>query len=487
VGGTNPAGGEAVAGINVMEVLMASRSDQLHSHQFALQRAVGALAMRDPDPVTSPLRRIGGALFASVMIAVIAVAAVGVFGVLRPGTGGAWREGRATIIEKETGARYVYVDGVLYPVLNYTSAILLLGTTDTVQVTRAQLVGVPRGTPVGSPGVPDPLPGRDQLVTEPWTLCSRAAIENGGAEAGVESTLRIGWVPPPAPLDEGGVLVVDPTGRMHLLWHHRRFALTDQSLVLTAFAWAASSATPMSTAVLNAIPAGPDLGRLSTPRSDEPSVVPGLQVGEVFVVANPDGSRIYGVALADGVSDVTAVQANLLVIGNANGGDPARDLSSADYLAAPRLPDLIPEGDDAPPPTTPEQVQVGEQGGICATFTSGADLPTLTVADSLPATNGEAPAVPTPDGVGVQADWIAVPPGRGVVVQSVASPGAEGGSLAVVSDLGQRFAVPSVEVLGNLGYGGVTPQRLPASLVALIPAGRALDPSAAGLAATANV
>ena len=47
--------------------------------------------MRDPDPVSSPMRRIGGALFAGIMIAVLSVAAVGVYGTLRPGTAGAWR------------------------------------------------------------------------------------------------------------------------------------------------------------------------------------------------------------------------------------------------------------------------------------------------------------------------------------------------------------------------------------------------------------
>src|SRR4029453_5230106 len=160
---------------------MASRSDQLHSHQFTLQRAVGALAMRDPDPVSSPMRRIGGALFASVMIAVLAVAAGGVYGVLRPGTGSAWRDGRAMIIEKETGARFVYLDNVLYPVINYTSAVLILGTQDSVTVSRTELVGVPRGTPMGIPGAPDPLPASEQLVAEPWTLCSRpAAAPPGG-------------------------------------------------------------------------------------------------------------------------------------------------------------------------------------------------------------------------------------------------------------------------------------------------------------------
>src|SRR5882672_10289371 len=106
---------------------MASRSDQLQSHQFLLQRVVGALAMRDPDPVSSPTRRIGGALFASVMVAVLAVAAVGVYGVIRPAPGNGWRTGDALVIEEETGARFVYRAGVLHPVANYASALLILG------------------------------------------------------------------------------------------------------------------------------------------------------------------------------------------------------------------------------------------------------------------------------------------------------------------------------------------------------------------------
>lgn len=463
---------------------MASRSDQLHSHQFSLQRAIGALAMRDPDPVASPLRRIGGALFASVMIAVLAVAAVGVYGLLRPSAGEAWREGRATIIEKETGARYVYVEGVLYPVLNYTSAILLLGTTDTVPVARAELVGVPRGTPVGIPGAPDPLPGREQLVADPWTLCSRPSTEDTD---GTESVLRVGWVPGGPPLDQAGVLAVDPTGGFHLLWNNRRFALADHQAVLAAFTWAESSAIGVSAALLNVIPAGPDLGPVATVRGDDDSAVPGLSVGEVFVVTNPDGNRLYGVALEDGVSTVTAVQAALLVVDNANGGDPVRELSPADYAAAPQLASLIPTGDDAPPPNTPTQTAPGENGGLCATFTSDGELPSLAAVDVLTPITGEAPAASDPAAAAPSADYVAVPPGRAAVVESLASPGTGAGSLAVVADLGQRFAVPSVDVLGMLGYSGVTPQRLPAALVALVPAGRALDPAAAGLPATARV
>lgn len=466
---------------------MASRSDQLHSHQFMLQRAVGALAMRDPDPVSSPMRRIGGALFASVMIAVLAVAAVGVYGVLRPGTGDAWRDGRAMIIEKETGARYVYRDNVLFPVLNYTSAVLILGTSDPVTVSRSALEGVPRGTPMGIPGAPDPLPGAQQLVREPWRLCSRPApAPAGGSARGVESVLRVGGAPGGEKLAGGGsVLAVDPIGNLHLIWNGRRFALTDPGLVLDAFLWPRSSATLVSPALLNAVPAGPDLGAVNAPRSDKASAVPGFNVGEVFVVADPSGNRLYGIALENGVAGVTAVQAAILVADRANSTGRIKELSQGAYASATKQTSLVPQGDNAHPADVPTQVSPGEQGGVCATFTSSNPVPDIAVVASVTPAPGEVRAPRTSGDLTKPVDYVAVPPGRGVVVESLASAGSPAGSLAVISDLGLRFAVPSVEVLGTLGYESVAPQRFPASLVALVPSGRALDPAAAALPATA--
>ena len=459
---------------------MTSRSDQLHSHQFSQQRAVAALAMRDPDPATPPQRRVTGALFASVMVALLAVAGAGVYGLVRPGTSGAWRDGGATIIERETGARYVFLDGTLHPVLNLTSAMLILGTSETVQVARQDLVDVPRGTPVGITGAPDPLPGRDQLVSGPWTLCSRSA-----GSGTPESVLRVGWAPDQAPLSDDGVLAADPTGGLHLLWHGRRFALRDPDVVLAAFAWAAASATTVDAALLNAIPAGPDLAPPAAPRSQAASALPGVRVGEVFLVGNPGGVPLHGVALLDGVSTVTAVQARLLLAAGANPDGRMREVGPADYAAARQLESLIPTGDDAPPASTPEQSRPTQLGGVCATHTMDSWPPALTVTAALPVAVGEV-ATAAGDGPGLRADHVAVPPGRGVVVEALAGAGAPTGALAVVSDLGIRFAIPSAEVLAMLGYGDVTPVRLPAALVALVPAGRALDPAAAVLPATAG-
>ncbi|GAB3818076.1 hypothetical protein GCM10027605_69960 [Micromonospora zhanjiangensis] len=72
------------------------------------------------------------------------------------------------------------------------------------------------------------------------------------------------------------------------------------------------------------------------------------------------------------------------------------------------------------------------------------------------------------------------------MVEAAAAPGATGGALCVVTDLGRRYPVAGGEVLGMLGYGKVTPLRLPAAVVALVPAGTVLDPVAAQNPASAD-
>src|SRR3954454_16301747 len=100
---------------------MASRQTQLHSHQFAVQRLVSAFVTRETDPVQAPLRRTLGAVFASVMLATVTLVGVGVYGLISNGGNTSWRTERAVIVERESGARYVYLDGKLHPVVNYAS------------------------------------------------------------------------------------------------------------------------------------------------------------------------------------------------------------------------------------------------------------------------------------------------------------------------------------------------------------------------------
>ena len=132
---------------------MASRRDQLQSYQFLVQRVVSALVMQETDPAQSPFRRLTGSAFASIMVAVLALAAVGVYGVIRPGGKDTWRAGNAVIVEKETGTRYVYRDGKLHPMANYASALLLLGSHGKpLSVSSNSLVGVAPRSPARDQG-----------------------------------------------------------------------------------------------------------------------------------------------------------------------------------------------------------------------------------------------------------------------------------------------------------------------------------------------
>ena len=53
------------------------------------------------------------------------------------------------------------------------------------------------------------------------------------------------------------------------------------------------------------------------------------------------------------------------------------------------------------------------------------------------------------------------------------------GTYAVITDLGRIYPLADADVLGTLGYEGVTPVRMPASLLARIPQGPGLSHEAA--------
>ena len=71
---------------------MASRQDQLHSYQFAVQRVVSAVVMRDTDPAQSPFRRVAAATLVGALAAALGLAGAAVVGVLAGGGDGNWRD-----------------------------------------------------------------------------------------------------------------------------------------------------------------------------------------------------------------------------------------------------------------------------------------------------------------------------------------------------------------------------------------------------------
>jgi type VII secretion protein EccB len=452
-----------------------------------VQRVVAALVMRETDPAQSPFRRAAGATLASVLVAAIALAGVGVYGLIAGGGSTSWRNTDAVIVEKETGALFVYRDDKLHPVLNYASALLIVGKAAPKRVLASgkSIAGVARGTPLGINDAPDSLPDAKRLVGPPWTLCSTRSGENAS-----RSVLLIGAAAGGSAVTSGesigdrAVLARHPDGSVHLVWHNRRHRIQNPSLTLLALGWSSQQPVRTAPALLNAIPAGSDLAPINiNDRGGDSTAVPGTKIGEVFVVNTLGGGKQYAVGLRTGLAEITELQAELI---NADprtlekvGQEQPTPLRSAEYVKLRKASSLVPKDDeDALPPTTPA-VATPQEGTICAVVRGDSGVSEVRVGTDVPDASDAARTGARTEGGTVLADLVMVQPGRGAVVESAPAPGAGGGALSVVTDLGVRYAVPSPDVLGMLGYGGVRPVRMPASLVSLLPSGRALDPAAA--------
>lgn len=470
---------------------MPSRRDQIQSYQFAVQRVVSALVAREADPGQSPLRRLVGAGFGSLMVAVIALAAVGIFGLITGRSGAGWRDGNAVILERETGAAYVYRDGKLIPTANFTSALLLLGSAaKPVTVPRGQLAGEPRAPLVGIANAPDALPDPGKLLRGGWTLCHSSAPDLSGRQ--VRSTsMFVGTAPTGGRTlgaDEAVIARQTDNGALHLIWRNRRFHIRESS-VLEALGWRQEPQIAVGAAWLNAIPAGQPIEPLAVSGRGRTfaklTELPDVRVGQVLVVQAAGDAKQFYLVNADRLQPITEVEAEVLLASSATKAAysgiklEARAITAAAAEAAPRS-TPVPASADRPPDRPPVMARPsGSEASLCTTV-DGPDEPAQVIVDAaLPAPEAGIPtAGSSARGVSL-ANRVYIEAGRGAVVEAMPSPESPTSTLQLVTDLGIRYAVPSREVLQMLGYGAAEPVQLPAGVVARLPEGPALDPAAA--------
>ncbi|SCL21557.1 type VII secretion protein EccB [Micromonospora nigra] len=464
---------------------MPSRRDQVQSYQFFVQRMTSALVAREPDPEAAPFRWLGGAGFASVMVAVLCLAAVGVYGLLRPGGATKWKQGGAVILEKETGTRYLYRDGRLHPVVNYSSALLAMGSSvPTVSVSRNSLVGTPRGPRIGIPDAPDALPDPRRILSGPWTLCTQPARDQTGGTVAT-TVLTVGRAPSGGrEAGDEALLVRDTkTRRLHLVWRDHRYEIRNDRIVLEGLTMTAEPVVEVGGAWLNALPAGePIATRRVTGRGLPSSALDDARVGQVFVVTSQGGSRQFYLTERDRLVPLTPVQADVLLADPETrqaypGGEPRPvELDAGTAATAPKAP-VPPDGRHRAPQQRPDIARLtGDQPAVCAAYEPGQNEPTLLLdADVQPVRGLVRTGGQTGDGIPL-ADRVVIEPGFGVLVAAIPSPDLDTGTLHLVTDLGYRYPLASEDVPAMLGYGKVRPVRLPASLVVRLPAGPALDP-----------
>lgn len=460
---------------------MASRRDQLQSYQFLVQRVISALVMRETDPAESPLRRGIGALFGGLMISVIVAASFGVYGLLTHVGDSKWRFDGAVVVEKETGAVYLYQGGVLHPMANYASALLASGHTPptTASVSRNSLVNVPRGVTLGIPNAPSALPDKGKRVGPPWAVCMTPTSDDTG-NTRPATVLLVSLVPPGArklPDDQGLLVRVAQPQSHYLVYHGHRYPVRQPNTVLASLYGNNPPVVTVGPAWLNALSEGLPVEPIEVPKRGTPStVMPQRRVGDLLVAPLPAGAAQYYLIFDDGLAQISELQRGIYV--GQTGAQPIQ-ITLREVTNAKKSSHLVPAGDDLPPGSPPKLAQPASTSDPVCTETGANGDTSVWLGGNM---SDLAAGTPTPSSTAAGtalADRVVVPSGRVAVVRVVASPTAASGSYALVTDIGMRYPVVSDAALGMLGYRPSDAVDLPANLAGLIPSGPTLDPAAA--------
>ena len=390
------------------------------------------------------------------------------------------------MIERETGARYVFIEGQLHPVLNYASARLLLGSDQpaVARVSQSSLRAYPRGPAVGIANLPDPLPDRSAITSGAWSACSlrrRARLVGLRHQPLHRRTARGGEA-----LEDRGLLLDAPTSaniRPLVGLGGKRFQVNNQSLS-TALGLAGARPVKATNSLIDGIPPGPDLAVPTIPgQGDDGPRVEGKvgKIGQVYLAAGQ-----HYVLLRSGLSTIGPIMKDLLL---ASGGSATGiSANSATAGRSTATPNFDPPGF---PTAMPDLAfETTEPALVCAVAdgdqTKADWAPKIVLHEQLDGVEIGAlgSARNGPDGVRL-ADHVTIPAGRAALVRTLAAPGdtSVNTTTYLVTDLGVKYALARTgteKVIASLGYGGIAPQPVPTFLLALLPIGPTFDPTLAG-------
>lgn len=184
---------------------MATKKDLTEAYAFSRRRLVTAFVSGAPGGREVEPARPGRTIVGGLALAVLLIAGAAVAGVFSPRVDPAWADKPGLIISKESGAAYVITeveegeDPVLRPVINITSAKLILGAEATPTIIPDEYIDRQlRGDDIGILGAPANVPGTDRLIDDGWTACTDP---DHGMSLDVSASSRVD------PVEGGGLLV----------------------------------------------------------------------------------------------------------------------------------------------------------------------------------------------------------------------------------------------------------------------------------------
>jgi type VII secretion protein EccB len=439
---------------------MQTQKDHVHAYQFLMQRMTTALTVGDPSNMEPPTRRGRSGLLTGALIALLTVIGFGVYGLFVPGGNTAWKQKGVILVEKESGTRYVYLNGALVSTPNLVSAMLIQGGGNSVTtISRKSLAGLPRGTQMGIPGAPDVVPGPQDLLAPSWLLCPTAPPDGGKPGVLVNFYPSEHYQPVP---EERYAVVKSSSGGLHIIWRDSRHRIPDVAS-LVVFGLAATPPLVVPDAVLDLVPEGPALIPAPIAGAGGPGqAVAGVprRIGDLFTHDPGNGNPQRYVLQSEGLTPISETEFALQrsLPGKSPIEVDAQSILSAqvspDRSLLTRLPDVVRK--------KPLDDTIGHP---CLRQESKGD----NVFSYLVAVPG---AQNWPAGV-----WV--PPYKGLLVAEVPAPqGQKTPDRYLITDRGRRFLVPDNDSIQALGLGGAQPIAMRAEVLSLIYPGPALTRSA---------
>lgn len=422
----------------------------------------------------------------------LAAAGFGVIGLIKPTDAVDYRQPGQVILEQGTGAHFVLGhDGLLHPVINEASALLLAGADNTVTASASALSSAPRGATLGIPGAPDSLPSAGSLLTPMLVSCSSAPAGQSATTTTVLLAGPEGALAGMQVLGAGqGLVVQPPGGAPYLVAGGYEYQTTPDALV--ALGYQEMTALPVTPKWLGTLPAGRDLDLVAVAGAGEAGPAVGgtaTIVGQVLTTsAALGGPARYYLVLSDGLEPITQTEAALVLGDPANAaaypGMPPKAVPSslAEVASAPQHP----AGADASgyPARVPAPADADAEAAVVCAAGDGGGPASVATGGVLPLPPG-ARVMPTGARPGdAVADQVYVPPGSGALVAAQAAPGAPTTTTYLVTDQGIKFRVVNGAARSSLGYGSVKPTPVSTTLLDLLPTGPALSGAAANAVVT---
>lgn len=405
---------------------MATKKDLIDAQSYSRRRLLAAFTSGAPggkevEP-TSPLKSVIGGVVLAAMVLLGGV----FYGLMKPGLPAGW-ETNTLVLVRDTGARYVSVGGTLHPVVNATSARLLIPADEfsVVSTDAESIADAPVGPGVGIVGAPDDVPAADALVASGWTACAAP----GGTAVALPGV-------PQAEVTGGGA-VVTSDGVTFVVAGSYRYLVPDhaQDAVLRATGLAEARVVEVDSRWINLFEEGEPLAPLVIEQAGEPLAGSTLVTG---AVVHPQGSANRFLVTQDGeLASMSPLTYQLYLLGSGNllGGE--REVAPGEIAAMPTASavagatdwptDLL---DPIPHATVPCAVLQHDAAGLGSTTLAQA---------------------PQPDSAGVSVVT------RGGALVATGGRGEQSArELALVDESGTTYPLPGADaaVLSRLGYDG---------------------------------